>query len=74
MGAIRVNATINDGVLAKIDEYAEKNFLNRSAAISILCMNAIKQEEMMDASIKLSKMMDKDGNLNVSVVGASDEK
>lgn len=43
---MRVNVNIADNVIAKVDEYAEKNGVTRSTAITLLLAQKLAEEEL----------------------------
>lgn len=46
---IRVNIHFDEEVLKQIDEYAKKNGITRTGAISVLCMQSLEQKKAMDS-------------------------
>lgn len=52
----RVNLNFDDELLDKIDKYAKKLGVNRSATISMLCSEYLDQKEALITLQALSKM------------------
>lgn len=52
---VRVNLNLDDMLLKRIDKYAEKLGISRTAAVSVLCGEMIEQKEAM---VTLGKMVD----------------
>ncbi len=51
----RVNLNLDDILLQRIDKYAKKLGVSRTAAVSVLCGEMLEQKEAM---ITLGKMVD----------------
>lgn len=45
---MKVNVTLNDDLLAKIDSYAEENYMSRSGLISLACTDYLRGKEMCE--------------------------
>lgn len=54
MAKTKVNITMDDELLAAVDDYCDKNYLNRSGLISQAVVNVINQQKMIDAISTLS--------------------
>ena len=52
---IRVNLNLDDMLLKRIDKYAEKLGISRTAAVSVLCGECLEQKEAM---VTLRDMVD----------------
>lgn len=46
---MKVNVTLNDELLNKIDKYAESNYMTRSGFISLACNQLLQQSDMVEA-------------------------
>lgn len=46
--SLRINFTVNEQLLEKIDSFAEKHYMTRSAVISYACSQIIAAEEMKE--------------------------
>ena len=58
---VRINMNLGDSLVEKIDEFAKEMNINRTAAVSILCTNALKNMEAMDVMKELLEMFDRYG-------------
>ena len=54
----RVGLTVNKELLARVDEYAEKMGISRSAAFSVLASQALDGQRGIDALNKIAEMAD----------------
>lgn len=52
---IRVNLNLDEMLLERIDKYAKKLGISRTAAVSVLCGECLEQKEAM---VTLGKMVD----------------
>lgn len=50
-----INISISEGVLAKVQAYADQNGLSRSGAITVLCMQMISANEGVTAMAQMDK-------------------
>lgn len=53
----RVNVYLNEDVLAQIDEFAKKNGISRSGAISVLCIQSIQSNKSIDVIAKFQDLL-----------------
>lgn len=56
---MRVQISIDDNLLEKIDEYAKKNYLSRSGFISMASVQYLNQLEVADAMNQLNFLLEK---------------
>lgn len=56
---MRVQISIDDNLLEKIDEYAKKNYLSRSGFISMASVQYLNQLEVADAMHQLNFLLEK---------------
>ena len=54
----RININFDEDLLKKIDDYAKKLGVNRSATISMLCSEYLDQKEALITLQALSRMSD----------------
>ena len=54
MAKVKVNITIDDALLSEIDDYCDKNFLNRSGLFSQAVVAVLNQQKMIDSISTLS--------------------
>lgn len=54
MAKVKINITLEDELLKKLDEYCDKNFLNRSWAISQALVGVLNQQKLVDAISNVS--------------------
>jgi len=59
MSKVKINITIDENLLNDVDDYCDKNYLNRSALISTSLIQVINQQKIIDslrdASIAIKK-------------------
>ena len=55
MKTTRINMNLSDELLAKVDEYAASNCVNRTAAINVIISTFFRQNEAMEAMQTLAK-------------------
>lgn len=56
MSKVRLNVNLEDKVLARIDEYAKEMFITRTAAIAVLCSQALDYQQVI---YSLPRLIDK---------------
>lgn len=56
----RININFDDELLKKIDEYAKKFGINRTAAISVLCGAQLEQKDALSVMTQLLAEMNKE--------------
>jgi metal-responsive CopG/Arc/MetJ family transcriptional regulator len=56
---MKINITVNDLLLEKVDAISEKNFMSRSAFISLCLNEKIKQDEIMEGINLLKEVIKK---------------
>lgn len=56
---MRVNITLNDELLSKIDTYAKSNYMNRSSVVSFACNQFLLQNELQSLLIDVKRAMQK---------------
>lgn len=56
----RVNINFDDELLQKIDTYAKKNGINRTAAISVLCGAQLEQKDALFVMTQILAEMNKE--------------
>lgn len=64
---MRVNMTINDDLLARIDTYAKANFMSRSSVVGFACNQFLVQHELQSLLVDMNRAMRKiadEGNLD----------
>lgn len=54
MAKVKINITLEDELLKELDEYCDKNFLNRSWAISQALVGVLNQQKLVDAISNVS--------------------
>lgn len=59
---MKVNVSLDDDLLTRIDNYADKNYMSRSAFISLACVQYLSQVEVLmlikDMSLAMRKIAD----------------
>lgn len=55
MKTTRINMNLSDELLAKVDDYAAANCVNRTAAINVIISTFFRQNEAMEAMQTLAK-------------------
>ena len=59
MSKVNINITIDENLLNEVDDYCDKNYLNRSSMISTSLVQVINQQKVIDslrdASIAIRK-------------------
>lgn len=64
---MKVNITLNDELLSRIDNYADANYMSRSGLMSLACTQFLNQAEVMmlvkDMSLAMRKIAD-NGNID----------
>lgn len=68
MAKVKVQITLDEELLNSVDEYCDKNYMNRSWLISQALVQVINQQKMIDAIANISIAM-----RNVSENGILDE-
>ena len=56
---MKINISVNDDLVKKVDEFAEKNFLNRSAVFAMGANQLILQQSVPDALGQIALAMKK---------------
>jgi len=56
---MRVNMTLNDELLSRIDTYAKLNYMNRSSVVSFACNQYLLQMEMQSLLVDMKRAMQK---------------
>ncbi len=56
----RINLNLDNDLLNRIDTYAKKRGINRTAAISVLCGEYLEQKEAMVTMGKMVDYLDKE--------------
>lgn len=69
MAKIKVQITLEEELLNMVDDYCDKNFMNRSWLISQSLVQVLNQQKMIDSLANLSIALK-----NCSVNGAVDEQ
>lgn len=59
MAKVKVQISIDNGILNELDDYCEKNYLNRSIAITQAVNTMIVQQKMIDAISNVSVALKK---------------
>lgn len=59
MAKMKVQVTIDDELLERLDNYADDNYLNRSAVVTIAVSQYLTAREMQSAISSLSRTMKK---------------
>lgn len=54
MAKSKINITIDDDLLQQVDDYCDKNYMNRSVLISQALASVINQQKMIDSMRDLS--------------------
>ena len=54
MSKVKVQITLEDTLLNSLDSYCEKNYINRSAALSFMASQFLMQQQLMDSLSDLS--------------------
>lgn len=57
MAKVKVQITLEDTLLSNLDSYCEKNYINRSAALSLMASQFLMQQQLMDSLSDLSYAM-----------------
>lgn len=57
MSKVKVQITLEDTLLSNLDSYCEKNYINRSAALSFMASQFLMQQQLMDSLSDLSYAM-----------------
>jgi metal-responsive CopG/Arc/MetJ family transcriptional regulator len=52
---MRVNMTINDELLGRIDNYAKTNYMNRSSVVSFACNQFLLQNELSSLLVSMKR-------------------
>lgn len=59
---MKVNITLNDDLMKRIDNYADENYMSRSGLISLACAQYLNQVEVLtlvkDMSLAMRKIAD----------------
>jgi metal-responsive CopG/Arc/MetJ family transcriptional regulator len=56
---MRVNMTLNDELLQRIDSYAKANYMNRSSVVSFACNQFLMANELQSLLIDMKRAMQK---------------
>lgn len=56
----RINMNLSDELLAKVDNFAAENCVNRSAAINVIISTYFRQNDAMEAMTKAIALMEKE--------------
>jgi metal-responsive CopG/Arc/MetJ family transcriptional regulator len=69
MAKEKVQITMDSNLLRDVDDYCERNYLNRSWMISQACLQVVNQQKMVDAISNVSIAL-----RNISDNGTVDDK
>lgn len=56
---MKVQISLDDRLMERIDSYAEKNYMSRSGMISLACTQYLNQYEAVNAIVSMSVCMQK---------------
>ena len=56
---MRVNMTLNDELLKRIDTYAKDNYMNRSSVVSFACNQFLTSVELTSLMVDMKRAMQK---------------
>lgn len=56
---MRVNMTINDELLARVDSYAKANYMTRSSVVGFACNQFLIANEMQSLLVEMKRAMQK---------------
>lgn len=59
MAKVKVNVTIDEGLLERIDEYAEDNFITRSGLVQLAMSQFLTSNEATKALVEISLSLKK---------------
>lgn len=59
MAKVKVNVTIDEGLLERIDEYAEDNFISRSVLVQLATSQFLTANEATKALVEISLALKK---------------
>ena len=59
MAKVKVNVTIDEGLLERIDEYAEDNFITRSGLVQLAMSQFLTANEATNALVEISLSLKK---------------
>lgn len=54
---MRVNMTLNDELLARIDNYAKSNYMSRSSVVSFACNQFLMANELQSLYVDLKRAL-----------------
>lgn len=54
---MRVNMTLNDELLARIDSYAKSNYMNRSSVVSFACNQFLMANELNSLIVDMKRAL-----------------
>lgn len=57
--SVKYSATMNEELLRKVDEFAEKNYMNRSSVISYACNQFLLSYEVKDLLRSINALLHK---------------
>lgn len=56
---MRVNMTLNDELIHRIDNYAKSNYMNRSSVVSFACNQFLMAHELQSLLVDMKRCMQK---------------
>lgn len=56
---MRVNMTLNDELLKRLDTYAKANYMNRSSVVSFACNQFLMANELQSLLVDMKRAMQK---------------
>lgn len=65
---MKINITMNDELLERVDQYAKENYTTRSGLISLACVQYLNQQEAINAVRLMSNALQR-----IAATGTIDE-
>lgn len=59
MAKVKLQITMDENLLAELDDYCDKNYMNRSWTISQAIVQLVNQQKMVDSIVNMSMAMKK---------------
>jgi metal-responsive CopG/Arc/MetJ family transcriptional regulator len=59
MAKVKLQITMDENLLAELDDYCDKNYMNRSWTISQAVVQLVNQQKMVDSIVNMSMAMKK---------------
>lgn len=57
----RLTMNMPDELMKRVDEYAEKNYVNRTSAVCVLLSKALQSDDYLNSIIKMGSVLDNVG-------------